>query len=64
MRKSFWLMSAGIMAVAAPAYAQETGHANATGSGQTGQVSAEDRAVAASEQAPQTASGPEQGEII
>ena len=64
MRKSIWLMSAGIMAVAAPAYAQEAGHAHATGSGQTGQVSQEDRSVAASEQAPQTASGPEQGEII
>ena len=64
MRKSFWLLSAGIMAVAAPAAAQETGHANATGSGQTGQVSAEDRAAGAAAQAEQTASGPEQGEII
>jgi outer membrane receptor protein involved in Fe transport len=64
MTKSFWLLSAGIAAITAPASAQETGHANATGSGQTGQVSAEDRAAGAANQADTTASGPEQGEII
>jgi outer membrane receptor protein involved in Fe transport len=64
MRKSFWLLSAGMITVAAPAFAQEAGHANATGGGQTGQVSAEDQAAGAADQAASTASGPEQGEII
>jgi outer membrane receptor protein involved in Fe transport len=64
MRKSFWLLSAGMMTVATPAYAQEAGHANATGGGQTGQVAAEDQAAGAADQATTTDAGPEQGEII
>ncbi len=64
MRKSFWLLSAGIAAVAAPAYAQETGHSNATSSAPTGQVSPDDESVNANQNAPESAAGTEQGEII
>jgi outer membrane receptor protein involved in Fe transport len=57
-------MSAGLFALAAPAAAQETGHATATGGAETGQVSPDNKSVSANERLGEGASAPEAGEII